>query len=168
MAGQRKLVMQEVVIEGQKFFGELEEHTPPVVEKKTEDAKGGRFASSKIIIGVTVGNATIKLKGATVDALQVYGAEEGERVQMDVKSSYQDEDGNKFAEHCSYTGDIIKIDDGSRSTQSVPETTIELAPRIYKHTEAGKTRYNINLDTQVIDLGQGDIMAEHRSNLGRA
>lgn len=167
MAGQRTLVLAEVVIEGHRFFGELEEHTPPVVEKKTEDAKGGRFASSKTIVGVTVGNATLKLKGATVGALQVYGLQEDERAQIDVKASYKDEDGNTYAEHCSYTGDIIKVDDGARGTQAVSETTIEIAPRIYKHTEDGTTRYDINLDTQVINLGKGDIMAQHRSNLGR-
>lgn len=167
MAGQRALILAEVVIEGHKFFGELEEHTPPVVERKTEDAKGGRYASTKKRVGVTVGNATLKLKGATVEALQAYGVEEDTRVQIDVKASYQDEDGNTFAEHCSYTGDINKVDDGSRGSQSVPETTIEIAPRIYKHLEDGKTRYNINLDTQEIDLGKGDIMAKHRSNIGR-
>lgn len=167
MAGQRTLVLAEVVIEGHKFFGELEEHTPPVVERKTEDAKGGRYASTKKRVGVVVGNATIKLKGATVEALQAYGVEEDTRAQIDVKASYQDEDGKTYAEHCSYTGDINKVDDGSRSSQAISETTIEISPRIYKHTEDGKIRYNINLDTQEIDLGKGDIMATHRSNLGR-
>lgn len=167
MAGQRTLVMAEVVMEGHKFFGELEEHTPPVVERKTEDTKGGRYASGKKRVGVVLGNATLKLKGATVESLQIYGVEEDERVQIDVKASYQDEDGNVFAEHCSYTGDINKVDDGSRGSQAISETTIEISPRIYKHTEDGKIRYDINIDTQYIDLGKGDIMAKHRSNLGR-
>lgn len=167
MAGQRSLVLLEAVIEGHKFWGELEEHTPTVVEKKTEDAKGGRFASKKITTGATLSNATLKLKGATVAAVQNYGLMAGSLSQIDVKASYADEDGNAIAESWSYTGEIIKIDDGGRSTQAVPETSIEIAPTVFKNLEDGKIKYDINLDTQKLDFGKGDIMQKHRSNIGR-
>lgn len=168
MAGQRSLMAQEVVLSGHKFFGEMEEHTPPEVTKKTEDAKGGRAASKKIIVGYEVGNGSFKLKGATADALQEYGVEDDEKVQIDVTSSLQDEDAKKFKDKKSITCIIVSIKEGSESSQGVPELTIEYAPRVYKHTLDGKTLKDINLDTQYINLGKGDLMSAHRSNIGRS
>lgn len=168
MAGQRTLVLQEVVIEGHKFMGELQDHTPPVVERTTEDAKGGRYVSGKKRTGVTMSNATLKIRGLTADAAKAYGLESDSPCQIDVKESYYDEDGNAIAVHYSYTGEINKIDQGSRSTQAVPETTLEISPSIYKQTDDGKIVYDINVKTQYIDLGNGDIMAKHRTNVGRS
>ncbi|WP_337165756.1 phage major tail tube protein [Vibrio fluvialis] len=168
MAGQRTLVLQEVVIEGHKFMVELQEHTPPVVERTTEDTKGGRYVAGKQRTGVTMSNATLKIRGLTADAAKAYGLESDSPCQIDVKESYEDEDGNAIAVHYSYTGEINKIDQGSRSTQGMSETTLEIFPSIYKQTDDGKIVYDINVKTQYINLGDGDIMAKHRSNIGRA
>ena len=168
MTGQRTRMIQEATLEGHKLFGELDSHTPPEVTKKMEEAQGGRFMSGNIMVGIEALKASLKVLGPNADVLSAYGAKQGQYVQIDVKESQQDKQGNSFAVHYSYTGEIISIKEEEAKMGSKPGCTIEISPSVFKKTENGKIIYNLNEETQELDLGQGDIMQEHRRNIGRA
>lgn len=167
MAGQRTRMLQEATIEGNKLFGELDSHTPPEVTKKMEKVQGGLFMAGQIMVGIEALKASLKVLGPSASVLAVYGAKQGQYVQIDVKESQQDKQGNTFAVHYSYTGEITSVKEDEAKMGSKPGCTIEISPSAYKKTENGKIIYNLNEETQELDLGQGDIMAEHRRNIGR-
>jgi hypothetical protein len=161
-------MLQEATIEGNKLFGELDEHTPPDIAKKMEDEGGGRLMPGQIMVGLESMKASIKVIGVGIDVLKAYGAKAGLFVQIDVKESQQDKAGKAYALHYSYTGEITSIKEDPAKMGSKPGCTIEFVPSVYKKTENGTVMYNINTETQEIDLGQGDIMADHRRNIGRS
>ena len=168
MAGQRTRMLQEAKLEGHTLFGELDSHNPPEVTKKMEEVLGGRFMAGQMMVGIEALKASIKVLGASADMLSAFGAKQGEYVQLDVKESHADKEGNTYAMHYSYTCGItsIKEDEGKMGTK--PGCTIEFVPSVYKKTENGKICYNLNEVTQELDFGQGDIMAVHRRNIGRS
>ncbi|MBF4232995.1 phage major tail tube protein, partial [Vibrio anguillarum] len=137
---------------------ELESHTPPEVTKKMEEVLGGRFMAGQMMVGIEALKCSLKVAGASAEVLSAYGANQGDYVQIDVKESQQDKQGNTFAMHYSYTGEIVSIKEEEGKMGSKPGCTIEIAPSVYKKTENGKICYNLNEETQELDFGKGDIM----------
>lgn len=167
MAGERTRMLLAVTFNGYPLLGEVEGHNPPTVEKETEDSRGGRFAGTKSVVGVALGDWTLKVAGASAELLQAYGVTEGaQTVQVDVKSTEKDVDGRLYGKHYSYTGEILKVEEDELKMGSKPMVTVTGHPKAYKQTEDGKTIYDIDLKTQVIDLGSGDIMLEARRKAG--
>ena len=165
---QRTRMLQEATVEGNKLFGELDEHNAPEITKKMEGIQGGRFMPGQMMVGLDAMKMSIKVLGVGPEVLKVYGAKQGDMVQIDVKESQQDKEGKTYAVHYSYTGEVTSVKEDAAKMGSKPGCTIEMVPTAYKKTENGTIIYNINTDTQELDLGQGDIMAEHRRNIGRA
>ncbi len=168
MAGQRTLKIMAATVNGHPLLAEIEEYTAPMVKKVMESARGGKFIPDEIMVGLEKLNYKLKINGATVSLLNSYGFKEGEICQVDVKCSEQDKEGNTFAIHDSLSGLIISIESEAMKMGAKPTCTIEGTLSAYSKTEDGKTIYNINTKTQVINLGQGDMMAEHRRNVGLA
>jgi len=166
MAGQRSRKLLAATVNGHPLLAEIDEFTPPEVKKVMEEARGGKFIADEIMVGIEKLGYEIKLLGATADLLSAYGLKQGDICQVDVKASEQDKDGNKFAIHYSLSGEIVSVKDETVKMGSKPGANISGSLIAYKKTEGGKTVYDINTKTQVIDLGQGDIMAEHRRNVG--
>ena len=166
MAGQNTRMLLTANINGQPLLSEVADFTPPVITKAMESARGGKFIPDEIMVGIEQMEYSIKLNGATVDVLKNYGLSQGEVCQVDVKEALQDKDGNKSMVHYSLSGEIKTVDEGTVSMGSKPEVTLTASPFAYKKTHGGVVLYDINTKTQVIDLGSGDIMAEHRRAVG--
>ncbi|MDW3145097.1 phage major tail tube protein, partial [Vibrio sp. 2094] len=111
-------------------------------------------------------NGKWKAKGANQELLAAYGLAAGELCQVDVKESHQDEDGNKFAIVYSLTGEIISVTESASKMGELPDHDMEMAVSAYKKTENGKIIYDIDRNAQILNLGNGDLMAEHRRNVG--
>ena len=101
---QRTRMLQEANVEGQKLFGELDEHTPPEITKKMEDEQGGKFIAGQMMVGMESLKASIKVMGASKAMLQAFGLRQGDLAQIDVKESQQDKEGNTYAVHFSLYG----------------------------------------------------------------
>ncbi len=166
MAGQRALITRQGIVNGQPLVKELDEFTPPEVKKAMQETRGGSFIPGEIMVGLEKMNSSFKVNGATQELLSAYGLSAGELCQVDVKESQQDEDGNKFAIVYSVTGEIISVKDSASKMGEVPNQEFEMAVTAYKKTENGKTIYDIDRNAQILNLGQGDLMAEHRRNVG--
>lgn len=166
MAGQRSRKLLAANINGHPVLAEIDEFTPPEVKKVMEEARGGKFIADEIMVGLEKLTYELKLLGVTADLLSAYGLKSGEVCQIDVKASEQDKEGNSFALHYSLSGEITGAKEENVKMGSKPGVNISGALTAYKKTENGTTVYDINTATQVIDLGKGDIMAEHRRNVG--
>ena len=166
MAGQfaRKLLAANV--NGQPLLGEMGDFTPPNITKTMESARGGKFIPDEVMVGIEQMEYSLQIFGATAELLQNYGLSADEVCQVDVKEALEDKDGNKSVVHYSLSGEIKTVAEGTVSMGSKPEVTISGSPFAYKKTQDGKILYDINTKTQVIDLGKGDIMAEHRRAVG--
>ena len=168
MAGQTRQNFLAVVFNGHTFMAEVEEYTPPEVKKIMEETRGGKFIADEMMTGVDKLNFELKLAGATTAALAEYGVNSSDLVQVDVRASDQDADDNVFAVKYEHSAEITSIKEENRKQGQKPTVTITGSVKVYKKTTNGLTNYHINTKTQVIDLGQGDIMAEHRRNVGLA
>ena len=166
MAGQRALITRQGIVNGQPLVKELDEFTPPEIKKAMQETRGGSFIPGEIMVGLEKMNSSFKVNGATQELLSAYGLSAGELCQVDVKESQQDEDGNKFAIVYSVTGEIISVKDSASKMGEVPNQEFEMAVTAYKKTENGKTIYDIDRNAQILNLGQGDLMVEHRRNVG--
>ena len=60
---------------------------------------------------------------------------------------------------------MIKVETSAVKMKDKPSKTLHIAPIRSKQTENGVIMHDINLRTQYIDLGQGDIMGVHRRNV---
>lgn len=166
MAGQRSRITRQGMINGQPLVKELDEFTPPEVKKTMQETRGGSFIPGEIWVGLEKMNGKWKVKGANQELLAAYGLAAGELCQVDVKESHQDEYGNKFAIVYSLTGEIISVTESASKMGELPDHDMEMAVSAYKKTENGKIIYDIDRNAQILNLGNGDLMAEHRRNVG--
>lgn len=168
MAGQRSRITRMGMVNGQPLIKELEEFTPPEIKKTMQETRGGSFIPGEIWVGLEKMNAKAKVKGANQELLSAFGMAPGDLCQFDVKESHQDEDGNKFAITYSCTGEITSVSESPSKMGELPDQELEMSVVAYKKTESGKTIYDIDRNAQILDLGQGDLMVEHRRNIGMA
>ena len=166
MAGQRALFGRSVTINGVLLVKEIEEFTPPEVKKSMTDVRGGSFIAGQMMVGIEKMSASLKIIGATSELQAAYGLKAGEPCQVTVKDSLEDEDGGTFAVEYNLTSEIISAKEGTIKQGDKPALDLELAVNAYKKTEAGKVIYEIDRSAQILNLGQGDLLAEHRSNVG--
>jgi len=166
MAGQRSRITRQGIINGQPLVKELDEFTPPEIKKTMQETRGGSFIPGEIMVGLEKMNCKFKVKGANQELLAAFGLSAGELCQTDVKESHEDEDGNKFAIAYSVTGEIISVTESVSKMGELPDVEFEMAVSAYKKTESGKVVYDIDRNAQILNLGAGDLMAEHRRNIG--
>ncbi len=166
MAGQRSRIARQAMVNGMALIKEMEEFTPPEVKKSMQETRGGSFIPGEIMVGLEKLNCKFKVKGAGQELLSTFGLSAGELCQVDIKESHQDEDGNKFSISDSMTGEVISVTESPSKMGDMPDHEFEMSVQAYKKMENGKVIYDIDRNAQIIDLGGGDIMADHRRNIG--
>ncbi|NRD72701.1 phage major tail tube protein [Shewanella sp. VB17] len=166
MAGQRSRITRHGMVNGQPLVKELDEFNAPEIKKVMQETRGGAFIPGEIMVGLEKMNSKFKVKGANQELLAAFGLAAGELCQVDVKESQQDEDGNNFAIAYSLTGEVISITESASKMGELPDQELEMAISAYKKTESGKVIYDIDRNAQILNLGNGDLMAVHRRNIG--
>lgn len=166
MAGQRTRITRMALINGYPLIKELDEFTPPEVKKTMQETRGGSFIPGEVMVGLEKLTAKFKIKGADQLLLSAFGLISGDLCQVNVNESHQDEDGNKFAIEYSITGEITGITESPSKMGELPDHDMEISVSAYKKMEYGKIIFEIDRNAQILNLGQGDILAEHRRNVG--
>ncbi len=167
MSEQRSRMLLDGNLNSNPLLYGVDEFTPPHVELVTEEARGGKFVPEDIIVGLSKLECEIKIPGLSRSLRKSYGASVRSNIELDVKSSEMDAEGNDFAIAEELTGKIVSIKDDPAKMGSKPMATIKMTLVAYKRTENGEICYDINTKTQKVDLGDGDIMEAHRRNVGR-
>ncbi len=164
MATERKRMILGGAMNGWPLMHQLEEFTPVNIEKEMEVAQGGRFAPEQIMVGLRQMECSVTLMGAGYELIIAQGIGAGDTVELDVRESQEDMEGMAFAVWHQVSGEVTKVDRSNVKMKEKPSVTLTIAPVRTIMLENGVTLHNINLRTQVIDLGNGDIMERHRRN----
>jgi hypothetical protein len=165
MATERKRMMLAGSLNGWPLMHQLEEFTPVNIEKEMEAAQGGRFAPEQMMVGLRQLECSVTLSGAGYELVIAGGIGQGDTVELDVRESQEDLEGNTFAVWHQVGGEVISIERANAKMKEKPSVTLKIAPVRSRQLENGLTLHDINLRTQVINLGNGDIMERHRRNV---
>ena len=149
-------------LQGYPLLEEIEEFTPVNVEKAMEGSRGGRFVGRELMVGLENMTASIALTGADSGLFADLNPQEGEDVELYVRESWETEDGAAISVKHEITGTVSKVESQAVKMGEFPKRTVNLSVISTKRTEGDKLIHNINVRTQVVDLGSGDIMEKHR------
>ncbi len=165
MATERKRMILGGSLNGWPLMHQLEEFTPVNIQKVMETAQGGRFAPERMWVGLEELECQIVLMGAGLELVIAQGITAGDTVELDVRESQEDLEGNTFAVWHQVSGEVINVERTPSKMREKPQVTLTISPVRTVMLENGITCHNINLRTQYIDLGHGDIMERHRRNI---
>lgn len=165
MATERARKLLGGSLNGWPLMHQLEEFKPVEITKVMEMAQGGRYAPEQMAVGLEKLECTITLNGAGIELLIAQGISEGDTVELDVRESHQDREGNTYSVWHAVSGEVIKTETSPVKMKERPQKTLTIAALRSRHMENGVIIHDINLRTQVINLGQGDIMEQHRRNI---
>ena len=159
---ERSRLMLAGTLQGMPIMQQIESFEPPTIEKEMKSVRGGRFAPDKIMTGLKEMEASITIYGVGGILLKVLGVLEGGTVMLDVREAGKTTGGDTTSTYHSIGGRLISVKEKTLKMGELPQTDIKLAVFRYQRTDDGLPVVNINLNTQVIDLGCGDIMSDIR------
>lgn len=149
-------------LQGYPLLEEIEEFTPTNIEKTMEASRGGRFVARELMVGLENMASSIVLNGADSALFADLNPQAGEDVELYVRESWETEDGEAVSVKHEITGTVNKVESRAVKMGEFPQRTIELAVIASKRTEGDTLIHDINVRTQKVDLGQGDLMEAHR------
>jgi phage tail tube protein FII len=165
MAGQNVRMMQRIVIDGIPLQREITSwECPPPREKAGE--LGGSFIAGDIRAGIEKMTAKIVGKGITPFILKMTGRKAGRPITVIVNESWEDEDGVETAIQEFWIGRIATRDRSGGVVTELPEDTLNLSLDEMKRIVNGIQEWHVSRKASICDLGDGDILAKHRSNVG--
>ncbi len=171
---ERVLMSRSVMVGGFPLKREIIELTPPQIKKKYASSNGGSFGTRSVLVGVEpMSGASIKINDLSIGLAATYGFVMGEKVTVTILDSYQDSNGIQSVEQQIWYGEIADMpDEGSKQTgtdSAMQSVSINFADLISATKLLnGKTIHKINLDTDEVDFGQGDVLQKHRVATGRS
>lgn len=170
---ERVLMQRSLLVGGYPLKREITEVNPPQVKKKFASVTGGTFGSKSRLVGVEpLSGASIKINDFSAALAVTLGLTAGEKASVTILSSYQNDNGIQSVEQETWYGEIMDMtDEGSKAVggdSSLQSMSINFADLdSAKKLLDGKTIYSINLNTDEIDFGSGDILQAHRVAVGR-
>jgi phage tail tube protein FII len=165
MAGQNVRMMQKIHIDGIPIQREIISwECPPPKEKSASIA--GSFIEGDQRTGVEKMTSKIVAKGLTSWVLKMVGRKAGQPVTVIVSESWEDEDGNTTAIQEFWTGRIATRDRSGGVVGEQPEDTLNFSLDEAKRIVNGIQEWHVSRKASICDLGDGDILAVHRSNVG--
>lgn len=165
MAGQNVRMMQRIVVDGIPLQREITswESTPP--KEKAGDLAGS-FIQGDVRTGIEKMTAKIVGKGITPYILKMTGRRPGSPVTVIVSESWEDEDGIITAIQEIWTGRIASRERSAGIVTELPEDTLNLSLDESKRIVNGIQEWHVSRKASICDLGDGDLLAKHRSNVG--
>lgn len=165
MAGQNVRMMQRIVIDGIPIQREIVSWSSTPPKEKTGDLGGG-FIAGDIRTGIEKMTAQIVAKGLTPWVLKMVGRQAGSPVTVIVSESWEDEDGVRTAIQEFWTGRIATRERSGGVVSELPEDTLNLSLDESRRVVNGIQEWHVSRKASICDLGDGDILAPHRSNVG--
>lgn len=165
MAGQNTRMMQRIFVDGIPLQREITswESTPP--KEKASDIAGS-FIGGDMRTGIEKMTAKIVGKGITPLVLKMTGRRAGQPITVIVNESWEDEDGIQTVIQEFWTGRIASRDRSSGVVSEMPEDTLNLSLDESRRVVNGLQEWHVSRKASICDLGDGDLLADHRSNVG--
>jgi len=168
------LISRTILFGGIDLKVDIEEMTEPTVKRKTVKITGGRHGSKERRVGIEpLSGAKLTINGAPSALLKTFGITAGEYIDVQILDSFEDESGAAFSVEHNWAGQLLTIqekgakklgDDGAKSSRELEFMELVEASKV---RDGSITEYNINVDTDVMDFGNGDEMEQHRRNTGQ-
>lgn len=160
---ERSRLMLAGTLQYMPIMQQIESFEPPTIEKEMKSVRGGRFAADKIMTGLKEMEASITINGIGGVLLKELGVKDGGTVLLDVREAGKTTNGDTTSTFHSIGGRLISVKEKTLKMGELPQTDIKLAVFRYQRIDDGIPVINIDLNTQVIDLGMGDIMSDIRT-----
>lgn len=164
MAGAQVRRLLRVIINGIGLMREIDEYTSANPKKQTADVGG--FIKGKQMVGIEAMQGTVKGKGIRAYVKKVYGLSEDTPVTVTIRESIEDEDGIKTASEETWIGKVATIERGAGSAGAQLEDTLTFDVDTSTRITDGITEWNVNRKANICDLGNGDLLATDRQNVG--
>lgn len=165
MAGHNVLMMQKIFIDGIPIQREIISWECPPPKEKSASIAGG-FIEGDQRTGVEKMTSKIVAKGLTSWVLKMVGRKAGRPVTVIVNESWEDEDGVTTAIQEFWTGRIATRERSGGGVGDQPEDTLNFSLDEAKRIVNGIQEWHVSRKASICDLGDGDILAKHRSNVG--
>jgi len=165
MAGQNVRMMQRIVVDGIPLQREITSWECPPPKEKAGDIAGS-FIGGDVRTGIEKMTAKIVGKGITPFILKMTGRAAGSTVTVIVNESWEDEDGVTTAIQEFWTGRIATRDRSAGTVSEMPEDTLNLSLDESRRIVNGIQEWHVSRKASICDLGNGDLLAKHRANVG--
>ena len=174
MSGAHILMQRTLLVDGESLKLEVEEMTEPTVKRKVVQITGGGHGVRERVVGCeALSGAKITINGATTALLKAFGIRKGEQIDVQILDSFEDDLGNQYSVEHNWAGQLLSIGEkgakglGGDSAKSSRELEFMALSEASKSRD-GVIEYDINTETDNMDFGQGDEMAQHRRNTGQS
>ncbi|MBN6079905.1 phage major tail tube protein [Aggregatibacter actinomycetemcomitans] len=167
MALPRKLKLMNLLIDGGKYLGEVNEVMQPKLAMKAEEYRaGGQIAPVDINLGLEKLEAEFKMGGYMVELISKFGAKI-DGVQMRFLGAYeQDDSGDVTSVELVMRGRFSEIDPGNSKTGDDTEQNFKVPLTYYKIIVDGKEITEIDALNTIFIVDGVDKLAEHRAAIG--
>lgn len=168
MALPRTLKLMNGFLDGNSYFGEVEEMELPKLTSKIEDYRaGGMMGEVGINLGIEKLELTHKYAGIIPEIFSGFAAAEIDKNVIRFAGSYQrDDTGEILPVEVLMRGRHTEIDSGSSKTGEKTELTVKSALTYYKLIINGTDKIEIDLLNTVLKVDGKDLYADHRKAVG--
>ncbi|MEZ8201694.1 phage major tail tube protein [Vibrio splendidus] len=167
------LLQRTALINGIPVKLEITELQEPKIEKVMATVEGGGFGKREVWVGMeAMSDAKFTLKGATPELMASLGLHNGQKVPVNILDSLQDGKGTQYKIEHNWEGDLKSAPEtgakatGGDSAMSARELVFAALDEAEKIVN-GKVEYRCNAIIDEYDLGDGDVMLNHRRSTGQ-
>ncbi|HDR1111091.1 TPA: phage major tail tube protein [Pasteurella multocida] len=167
MALPRKLKLMNLIIDGNKYLGEVTEVTQPKLAMKIEEFRaGGMIGAVDVNLGIEKLEAEFKAGGYMVELIKKFGGSIN-GIPLRFLGSYQRDDTEEVTSvELVMQGRFTEIDSGNSKVGDDTEQTFKVPLTYYKIIVDGKDVIEIDMLNSVFVVDGVDKLAEHRAAIG--
>lgn len=165
MAGQKVRMMQRIMVDGLPIMREIDSWESAVPKKKLADI-GGSFIAGELLAGIEKMQGKIVAKGLPALITKMTGRRRGDPITVIIMESWEDEDGVAEAIQEVWTGYIGSREKSPGTIGDLPTDTLVVSVDESRRTTNGLLEWHVSRTAHICDLGSGDLLAKHRSNVG--
>lgn len=166
----KKLKYFNLFIDGDNYFGQVPEVTPPKLTRKTEDYQaGGMPGFVAIDFGFDAGalDMEITLGGLDANLLKKWGVSTADGMQTRFAGSYQDEaTGETVPCEIQTRGRFTELDPGSAKVGEDTAHKYTLKNTYFKLTVSGEEVMEVDVLNMIYKVAGVDMLEKHRANVG--
>lgn len=154
-------------VDGRGYAGQLQEFTPPVLSKATEEFRGGGMVGPvKLNMGLEAMDASFSLIAYDRNVLSLFGVVEGQQINCTAREALESFDGQVKAVAHVMRGHITKLDSGTKKPGEAAPLQAELSLSYYRLEHDGVVVQEIDLLNMIHVMNGVDILADQRAALG--
>ncbi|NBI43901.1 phage major tail tube protein [[Haemophilus] felis] len=167
MALPRKLKLMNLMVDGNKYLGEVTEVTQPKLAMKVEEYRaGGMLGGVDINLGLEKLEAEFKMGGYMVELIKKFGGSIN-GVPLRFLGAYQQDDTEEVTSvELVMQGRFTEIDSGNSKSGDDTEQTFKVPLTYYKIIVNGQDVLEVDVLNTVFVVDGVDKLAEHRTAIG--